>query len=103
MKKSRTSTRGIKNNSAPAGFRLDRDDLRLIGMMIAIKALLFLYAGQAYQALSNQRITSVRGWFEIWDRWDAINYQRLAQFGYLSTDEMRPRLVFYPLYPWFVR
>jgi len=103
MKKSRTSNRGIGNNSAPAGFRPDRDDLRLIGMIIAIKALLFLYAGQAYQALSNQGITSGRGWFEIWDRWDAINYQRLAEFGYLATDEMRPRLVFYPLYPWFVR
>jgi len=53
--------------------------------------------------LQNQRIVGVRGWFEIWNRWDSINYQKLAEFGYLATDEMRPRLVFYPLYPWVVR
>ena len=44
-----------------------------------------------------------RGWLEIWNRWDALNYQKIAEFGYTATGEMRPLLVFYPLYPWLVR
>lgn len=82
---------------------LQPEELRLIAIIIAVKALLFLFAGQSYQALQNQRLAGVRGWFEIWNRWDSINYQKLAEFGYLATDEMRPRLVFYPLFPWLVR
>jgi len=82
---------------------LQPEELRLIAIVIAIKTLLFLFAGQSYQALQNQRIAGVRGWLEIWNRWDSINYQKLAEFGYLATDEMRPRLVFYPLFPWLVR
>ncbi len=82
---------------------LQPEELRLIAIIIAVKALLFLFAGQSYQALQNQRLAGLRGWFEIWNRWDSINYQKLAEFGYLATDEMRPRLVFYPLFPWLVR
>ncbi len=90
-------------DSAPPLLGLKRVELRLIGLITLIKTLLFLFAGQSYQVLSNQRLTGLRGWLEIWDRWDSINYQKLAEFGYLATDEMRPRLVFYPLYPWAIR
>jgi hypothetical protein len=83
--------------------RLDHNDLRLVAMVISIKALLFLFAGQSYQVLQNERIAGLRGWLEIWNRWDAVNYQRLAQYGYNATGEMKPLLVFYPLYPWMVR
>lgn len=82
---------------------LRRHELRIIAIVISIKGLLFLFAGQSYQALQNQRLVGLRGWLEIWNRWDALNYQRLAQFGYSATGEMQPLLVFYPLYPWTVR
>jgi len=82
---------------------LDNTDLRLVAMVISIKALLFLFAGQSYQVLQNERIAGLRGWLEIWNRWDVVNYQRLAQYGYSATAEMKPLLVFYPLYPWMVR
>jgi hypothetical protein len=75
----------------------------MIGIVLSIKALLFLFAGQSYQVLQDQRLSGVRGWLEIWNRWDALNYQRLAQFGYSATGDLRPLLVFYPLYPWTVR
>ncbi|MBC8030251.1 MAG: glycosyltransferase family 39 protein [Pyrinomonadaceae bacterium] len=103
MHRTKTNKRLIEEESAPAILGLRPEELRLIGMIVAFKALLFLFAGQSYQVLQNQRIPGVRGWFEIWNRWDSINYQKLAEFGYLATDEMRPRLVFYPLYPWVVR
>ena len=75
----------------------------MISIVISIKALLFLFAGQSYQGLQDRRIAGLRGWLEIWNRWDAVNYERIAQFGYSATGEMRPLLVFYPLYPWTIR
>ena len=84
-------------------FRLRRHEWQILGIVISIKVLLFLFAGQAYQALQNQGIAGLGGWLQIWNRWDAVNYQKVAQFGYSATGEMRPLLVFYPLYPWTVR
>src|SRR6185436_11511778 len=65
--------------------------------------LLFLFGTQSYQVLENQRVDRLRGWLEIWNRWDALNYQKLAQFGYSATGDLQPLLVFYPLFPWTVR
>ena len=82
---------------------LRRRELRMLAIVVSIKAVLFLFAVQSYQVLQNQRVVGVRGWLEIWNRWDALNYQKLAQFGYSATGELQPLLVFYPLYPWTVR
>jgi len=82
---------------------LRQHEWRMIGIVVSIKALLFLFAGQSYQVLEDQRVAGLRGWLEIWNRWDAVNYQKIAQFGYSATGELRPLLVFYPLYPWIVR
>ncbi len=82
---------------------LRRHEWQMIAIVISIKALLFLFAGQSYQVLQDKRLTGLRGWLEIWNRWDAVNYQKIAEFGYSATGEMRPLLVFYPLYPWTVR
>jgi Gpi18-like mannosyltransferase len=87
----------------PKLWGLRRHELQVLAIVISIKGLLFLLAGQTYQALQNQRVDGIRGWFEIWNRWDSLNYQKLAQFGYSATGEMQPLLVFYPLYPWLVR
>ena len=81
---------------------LRRHEWRMIAIVISIKALLFLFAGQSYQVLQDRRVAGLRGWFEIWNRWDAVNYERIAQFGYSATGELRPLLVFYPLYPWTI-
>ena len=86
-----------------ARWGLRRHEWQMIAIVISIKALLFLFAGQSYQVLQDKRVVGLRGWLEIWNRWDAINYQKIAEFGYSATGEMRPLLVFYPLYPWTVR
>jgi hypothetical protein len=98
---SKTPDTGPRSSSSFLGLR--RRELRVLVTVASIKALLFLVAGQSYQVLQNQGIAGLRGWLEIWNRWDAINYQKLAQFGYSATGEMRPLLVFYPLFPWLVR
>jgi Gpi18-like mannosyltransferase len=96
-------TPAVKQRAAPLLLGLRHHEWRMLGIVVAIKALLFLFAGQSYQVLENQHIAGVRGWLEIWNRWDALNYQKLAQFGYGATGELQPLLVFYPLYPWTVR
>ncbi len=79
-----------------------RRDARLIGMMLAIKAVCMVFAVQSFHVWADQPISGWRGWLEVWNRWDAVNYLKLAEFGYHSTGEMRPMMVFYPLYPWFI-
>ncbi|MGH9874021.1 MAG: mannosyltransferase family protein [Pyrinomonadaceae bacterium] len=98
-----TATAKIVSEIEQTRWGLRRHEWRIIGIVISIKALLFLFAGQSYQVVQNQRIDGLRGWLEILNRWDAVNYQKIAQFGYSATGEMRPLLVFYPLYPWTVR
>ncbi len=101
----------IKDKSTPTAtpqsrislLKFRRNDVKLVAMILGIKALIFLFAGQSYQVLEDKPITGLFGWLEIWNRWDALNYQKLAEFGYSATGELRPLLVFYPLYPWTVR
>ena len=92
-----------EEHPAPLFLRLRHHEWRMIGLVISIKALLFIFAAQSYQVLEDERVGALRGYLEIWNRWDALNYQKLAQFGYGATGELQPLLVFYPLYPWTVR
>ena len=102
MKKDASKASPVTEIEEPRG-GLRRHEWQTLAIVISIKALLFLFAGQSYQALQDKRVAGLRGWLEIWNRWDAVNYQKIAEFGYSSTGEMRPLLVFYPLYPWTVR
>jgi hypothetical protein len=80
-----------------------RIDWKLIGMILAIKGLFYLYGTQAYQVLTNSSIGSFKGWLELWSRWDAIHYVSLAENGYQATGEARFLIIFYPLFPWLIR
>lgn len=80
-----------------------RRDVRLMAMMLAIKMLCLIYGVQSYHVWVDQPLNGWRGWLEIWNRWDALSYLRLAQQGYSATGELRPAMVFYPLYPWLIR
>ena len=103
MDNDNNTTAPAKEPAEPTRWGLRRRELRMIAIVVSIKAVLFLFVGQSYQVLQNQRLVGLRGWLEIWNRWDALNYQKLAQFGYSATGELKPLLVFYPLYPWIVR
>ena len=103
MNSDNTTTPPVTEPAEPTHWGLHRRELRMLAIVVSIKAVLFLFGVQSYQVLQDQRVVGVRGWLEIWNRWDALNYQRLAQFGYSATGESQPLLVFYPLYPWTVR
>lgn len=77
-----------------------RRDARLMGMVLAIKAVCMLFAVQSFHVWADKPVGGWHGWLEVWNRWDAVNYLKLAEFGYSATGEMRPMMVFYPLYPW---
>ncbi|MGH9901361.1 MAG: mannosyltransferase family protein, partial [Pyrinomonadaceae bacterium] len=80
-----------------------RLDWSLVALILLIKALLILFAAQAFHVTMNRHLGTFHGWLEIWNRWDASHYLDLARDGYAATGEQRFRLVFYPLYPWAVR
>jgi Gpi18-like mannosyltransferase len=42
-------------------------------------------------------------WENLWNRWDATHYVKLAANGYVAKGDGRNSIVFYPLYPWLVR
>lgn len=80
---------------------LPRDDWLVVSWVLAIRVLLFIFGAKSYQVLENKRLPGVSGWFEIWNRWDADQYLRLAKSGYTSSSVWKAW--FYPLFPWCVR
>ena len=81
--------------------QVPREDWLVIGWVLAIKLLLFVFGAKSFQVLENKPLPDKYGWLEIWNRWDAILYQHLAQFGYSSSDAIKAWL--YPLFPWCTR
>ncbi len=80
---------------------LPKRDWLVVGWVLAIKVLVFVFAVASYHVLQNQRIESGLGWLKIWNRWDALHFQQLAEFGYSGMRELKSW--FYPLFPWSVR
>src|SRR6186997_660923 len=84
-------------------FGLRSGEWRIVAMIAAIKVLLFIYATRSYQILEGKALIGWFGWLEIWNRWDSVNYLKLAELGYSTTGETKTLLGFYPLYPWMIR
>jgi Gpi18-like mannosyltransferase len=78
-------------------------DARTVGLVLAVKALLFVYGVQAYVLWKNERFVSFYDRLAIWNRWDAPHYLDIARMGYVSQGVEARWIVFYPLYPWLVR
>src|SRR5947207_14256829 len=64
-----------------------RLDWKVIGTILAIKALFYLYGTQAYQILKDSSIGSFKAWLELWNRWDAVHYIALPQNGYQASGD----------------
>jgi Gpi18-like mannosyltransferase len=98
-----TSDSTAEEAGEPRRWGLRRHEFGMLGLVVSIKALLFLFAAQSFQVLQNERVDSLHRYLELWNHWDSANYQKLAELGYSGTGERLPLLVFYPLYPWTVR
>jgi hypothetical protein len=95
--------KAFKENEEQTRLGLLIGDWRVVGMIGAIKLVLFFYATRSYQVLEGNPLSGFFGWLEIWNRWDSVNYLKLAEFGYSAMGETKTLLGFYPLYPWLIR
>jgi hypothetical protein len=80
---------------------LPTDDWLVVGWVLGIKILLLIFGVRSFQMLEDERVPVRLGWLEIWNRWDALHFQRLAHDGYSAADKFKAW--FYPLYPWTVK
>ncbi len=78
-------------------------DHRVILMVLAVKGVVILFAGQSYQVFENKALPTLYGWIEIWNRWDSVRHMRLAESGYTNVGMWRMDIVGFPLHPWLVR
>jgi Gpi18-like mannosyltransferase len=76
---------------------------RLLAFVLSVKALLLAHGALSYLLPWDQSIEDLHGFFEIWNRWDSLNYLHIAEFGYQATGGKRHLLAFYPLYPALIR
>ena len=82
-----------------APFRWVPADRETALLVLGVKALIFLFAVLSMRTLFDRE----DNWMEIWNRWDSLHYQSLAEHGYTAKGAGRFSIVFYPLYPWLVR
>lgn len=78
-------------------------DGRTAAFVLGVKALVLVFAAQAFTISKNERPGSFYGWLSIWNRWDAPHYLDIARMGYVTEGVESRWIVFYPLYPWLVR
>ncbi len=88
-----------KKNSA--GRRRWRN-FNTIAAVLIIKIAILSFAAQSFQIVSDMRLSEQNTILGIWNRWDAVNYLKIAQTGYTGTGEDRFLIVFFPLYPLLV-
>jgi hypothetical protein len=80
---------------------LSADDWLVVGWVLSIKILLFVFGTKSFRILENKPLPAKSGWLEIWNRWDSLHYLQVAQFGYNASSVMKAW--FYPLFPWCTR
>jgi hypothetical protein len=79
---------------------LQMEDWIVVGWVMAIKVLVFVLAVKSYPVFWDKYLKSPRQWLDIWNHWDSVHYQQIAQFGYAPTGVTKS---FYPLFPWCIR
>jgi Gpi18-like mannosyltransferase len=72
-------------------------------MALAAKALIFVFGAEAYQVLSNERLSGLEAWLGTLNRWDTVHYLNIAEHGYRGAGTSQDLLAFLPGYPWAVR
>ncbi len=70
--------------------------------VLTIKALVLMFAAQAFQIIQEKSIYQDNSFLGIWERWDATHYLKIAETGYTAIGDDRFLIVFFPLYPFLV-
>ena len=77
-------------------------NVRILATVLITKALVLLFAVQAFEIFEDRSVNSVGGVFAIWQRWDALQYLKIAENGYTAVGDDRFLIVFFPFYPLLV-
>lgn len=77
-------------------------NVRILATVLITKALVLLFAVQAFEIFEDRSVNSVGGVFAIWERWDALQYLKIAENGYTAVGDDRFLIVFFPFYPLLV-
>ena len=77
-------------------------DVNVVLIVLITKALVLMYAAQAFQIIREQPLYQQDSFLGIWLRWDATHYLKIAESGYTAVGDDRFLIVFFPLYPFFV-
>lgn len=86
----------------PEKFGISRTDLKITGLILTIKTLIFAFGLQSFLLFSNGKLPGIYWIFGIWNRWDAQSYLSIARHGYTSVGERSFQIVFFPFYPFLV-
>lgn len=89
--------------ASPAGRLREWPHWPLIGFVVGVKILLLVHGALSFLLPWNQSIRDLHTFFDIWNRWDALNYLHIAEFGYQAAGDKQHLLAFYPLYPALIR
>jgi hypothetical protein len=68
---------------------LSADDWLVVGWILSIKILLFVFGAKSFRILENKPLPGRWGWLDIWNRWDSLHYLQVAQFGYTASGVMK--------------
>ncbi len=72
---------------------------KVLATVLLTKILIFWFAVQSYQIVTNRPLNGFYDFFNNWKRWDAEHYLKIAQNGYTTIGEDRFLIVFFPFYP----
>src|SRR5579864_7870522 len=94
MSSSQSERSTIKSRITAAIALVSKDDWLVIGWVLATKLLIFVFGIKSFQVFENQRFQQTHDWLELFNRWDAPHYLKVAQAGYTAKD-----VLVYPFFP----
>jgi Gpi18-like mannosyltransferase len=74
-------------------------NLNVVLTVLISKSLILIFGAQAFLTVGEKPFNAYDTFLGIWARWDAAQYLKIAQDGYVSTGDDRFLIVFFPLYP----
>ena len=74
-------------------------DLNVLLIVLISKVVLLIFAAEAFLVIGEKPFSVNESFLGIWNRWDATQYLKIAQEGYVAAGDDRFLIVFFPLYP----
>lgn len=74
-------------------------NIKTILTVLIIKFLILIFAAMSFQIVNDQPLIAPNTFLGIWQRWDAVHYLKIAEFGYTNVGDDKFLIVFFPLYP----